>query len=147
MPIVPIEIQDGVLRGVWPELTEVQRGGRTVTVAQQDIGGTTYSSTWFQYCGLQGFPSVQPAADADNRFLATSGYEWLEDIEEGEPLRVEMFDDYESWGNGIGRSGLGKPARGTWRNMEDSRPVPIQVLRTPELPRMINGEGRYSSIP
>jgi Rieske Fe-S protein len=147
MPLIPIDIQDGELGGLWPEVSEVTQGGRTITVAQQDVGGMTYSSAWFQYCGLQGFPSVQPGADADTRFLASGGYDWMEDVEEGAPLTVDMFDDYEQWGNGIGRNGLGKPARGTWRNMEGSRPMPIQILRSPEIPKMVNGEGRYSSIP
>ena len=148
MPIIPIEINDsGELQGVWPEVGEVTQGGRTLTVAQQDVGGTSYSSTWFQYCGLQGFPSVEPTSEADNRILSAGGYDWLADVEEGTPLTVDMFDDYEQWGNGIGRSGLGKPASGTWRNMEGSRPLPVQVLRTPEIPKMVAGEGRYSDIP
>jgi Rieske Fe-S protein len=149
LPIIPVEIEGGELRGLWPDTQEVQQGGRTVTVAQQEVGGITYASTWFQYCGLQGFPSVEPTADADTTLLASDvadGYAWMEDVEEGAPLTVDMFDDYEDWGNGIGRSGLGKPGRATWRNMEGSRPLPVQVLRTPELPAMIDGEGRYSSI-
>jgi len=147
MPIIPIEIQDGELGGLWPEVSERTQGGRTITVAQQDVGGLTYSSTWFQYCGVQGFPSVKPEAEADNKFLAAGGYDWMSEVENGATLTVDMFQDYQEWGNTIGRAGLGKPASATWRNTEGSRPLPVQVLRTPELPKMINGEGKYSDIP
>jgi Rieske Fe-S protein len=147
MPIIPLSVNDNdELVGLWPETEEVTQGGRTVQVAQQDVGGTTYSSTWFQYCGLQSFPSLEPATEADNRFLAAGGYDWMADVEEGTPLTVDMFDDYEEWGNGIGQAGLGKPASATWRNTEGSRPLPVQILRTPELPKMLNGEGQYGNL-
>ncbi|MFC7177286.1 ubiquinol-cytochrome c reductase iron-sulfur subunit [Halosegnis marinus] len=136
MPIVPLTIEDGELTGVWPEVQEITEGGRTVQVAEQELGGVTYSSQWFQYCGVQTYPGVEPGTDQNNTFRVASGagntYEWMSDLEAGEPLTVDMFDDYESWGNGIGQSGLGKPAVGTWRS-EDVEPqstMPVQVLRS-----------------
>jgi len=142
MPIVPLTIDGGELKGVWPEVKEVTEGGRTIQVAEQDIGGVTYSSQWFQYCGVQTYPGVRPDEDQNNTFRVASGagntYEWMSDLETGEPLTVDMFDDYEEWGNGIGRSGLGKPAVGTWRS-EDVEPqstMPVQVLRSPKIEQM-----------
>ncbi|MEF8853190.1 MAG: ubiquinol-cytochrome c reductase iron-sulfur subunit [Haloarculaceae archaeon] len=154
MPVIPIEVNgSGELVGVFPEATTEEVGGVERTVAETDVGGTTYSSQWFQYCGVEQYEGAQPEADADNVFRAASGesYEWQSDIEAGEPLTVDMFDDYESWGNGIGRSGLGKPGSARWRSeAEGVKTMPVQVLRTPELPKMINGEQGfrdYSSIP
>ena len=149
MPIVPVQINDsGELEGLWPEVSETQSGGQTVTVAEQDVGGTTYSSTWFQYCGVQQYPTVRPDLEADNRFVAEPGtYDWMSDMEQGQPLTVDDFSDYQDWGNGIGRSGLGKPAMGKWRQNEEGRSLPIQVIRSPEVPKMAAGEGKYSEIP
>jgi Rieske Fe-S protein len=149
MPIVPVEISDdGVLSGKWPEVQEANQGGQTVTLAQEDIGGTTYSSSWFQYCGVQQYAGTAPTADADNQFLVKHDkYDWLTELEVGRPLRVDDFSDYETWNNGIGTPGLGKPAMADWRATSDGRPLPVQVMRSREVPRMVNGEGRYSAIP
>jgi Rieske Fe-S protein len=142
MPLIPVEVtDDGVLTGKWPAEQEVQRQGQTVTVAQEDVGGTTYSSTWFQYCGVQQYAGVQPGAGANNTFTAKPGtYEWMSDLETGTELTVDDFTDYEEWGNEFGKSGLGKPAMADWRNTEDGRPLPVQVMRSTEIPKMINGE-------
>jgi Rieske Fe-S protein len=149
MPIIPVEIgSGGELQGLFPEAEEVQRQGRTVQIAETDVGGTTYSSTWFQYCGVQQYAGTQPGAEANNTFLAKGGtYEWTSDLTAGDPLTVDDFSDYQEWGNGIGNSGMGKPAMGDWRNTEDGRPMPVQVLRSPEVPKMVNGEGKYSELP
>ncbi len=150
MPMIPVEISSGgQLQGVWPEEQEVEQGGVTRTVARQDVGGTTYASTWFQYCGVQQYLGAQPGVDANNTFQAkiVEDYPWMEDLSAGEPLTVDMFTDYETWGNGIGRDGLGKPAEANWRVTEEGRALPVHILRTPELPKMINGEGKYSEIP
>ncbi|MHB9285605.1 ubiquinol-cytochrome c reductase iron-sulfur subunit [Halobacteriales archaeon Cl-PHB] len=147
MPVIPIEIRNGnEIHGLWPETQEVQQGARTVTVARQEVGGIQYDSAWFQYCGVQNYPSVQPGFEAETAVAAGSGYDWMQDVESGATLTLDMFDDYEEWGNGIGNAGLGKPASGTWRENDQGRPLPVQVLRTPELPKMINGEGKYSSL-
>jgi Rieske Fe-S protein len=151
MPIVPIEIaSDGTLQGVWPEVKEVDQAGQTVTVAEEDIGGVTYSSTWFQYCGVQQYAGTAPEADADNVLRAKSGYEWMSDIESGTALTVEDFSDYREWNNGIGQPGLGKPANANWRSTEDGRPLPVEILRSPEVSKMVNGERGfhdYSQLP
>ena len=145
MPIVPIEIQDGQLTGVWPEFDPEAR----VAVAR-DFGGSgiDYSSAWFQYCGIQTAPGVRPQAEQDNTFRNSPGsYEWQTELEQGDPLTVDMFDDYESWGNGIGQSGLGKPASATWRSDGASQTIPIQLIRSEQVVQLANGEGEYSDLP
>jgi Rieske Fe-S protein len=151
MPIVPITIEDGELQGVWPEVQEVTEGGRTIQVAEQELGGITYSSQWFQYCGVQTYPGTQPGTDQDNTFRVASGagntYEWMSDLEAGEPLTVDMFDDYETWGNGIGNSGVGKPAVGRWRS-EDVEPqstMPISVLRSTRIEELAQENEFYAA--
>jgi Rieske Fe-S protein len=135
MPIIPVEIDGGELRGVWPDTVEDG-------VAQMDLGGATYSSAWFQYCGVQTYPGVDPGTDQDNVFRVSSGagntYSWMSDLNAGDPLTVDMFDDYETWGNGIGRSGLGKPAVGTWRSVDVSpqETMVVQVLRSARIQRL-----------
>jgi len=154
MPIIPIEINDsGEIRGVFPEVSTETVGGITQQVAETDMGGITYSSQWFQYCGVESYEGIQPDADADNmmRSTAAPAYEWQSELEGGDVLTVDMFDDYEEWGNGIGRSGLGKPASARWRSeAEGVTTIPVQVLRSPEVSKMVNGEDGfrdYSQIP
>jgi Rieske Fe-S protein len=156
MPIVPITIDsEGALKGVWPEVKEVEEQGRTVKLAESDIGGTTYSSTWFQYCGIQNYTGIQPEPEADvtNFFRAASGppsgLSWQSEAKEpGDKMFVEDFDDYQDWGNGIGQSGLGKPAITNWRSdAEDASNIPVQIVRSPEVSKVINGQGKYSDVP
>ncbi len=150
MPIIPVEIgSDGTLQGLFPEAEEVQQQGRTVTIAETDVGGTTYSSSWFQYCGVQQYQGTQPGADANNDFLAKPDgtYEWMSDLSSDDTLTVDNFSDYEEWGNGIGKDGIGKPAMANWRATEGGRSLPVQVLRSPEVSKMANGEGKYSELP
>jgi len=145
MPIIPIEIQDGQLTGVWPEFDPDSRVARA-----QDFGGSgiAYSSAWFQYCGIQTAPGVRPQAEQDNTFRNSPGsYEWQSELEQGAPLTVDMFDDYESWGNGIGQSGLGKPASATWRSDGASQTIPVQLIRSDQVVQLANGEGEYSDLP
>ena len=113
----------------------------------------TYSSTWFQYCGIQQYEGTQPDADQDNFFRAAGGapYEWMGDVDAGTKLTVDMFSDYESWSNLTDKT-LGKPAKGSWRSEgDDAKTMPIQVIRSPEIPKMINGEQTqfrdYSQLP
>jgi Rieske Fe-S protein len=137
MPQIPIEIDDeGFLRGLWPEVREETQEGRTVKVAETEIAGYTYSSEWFQYCGVQTYPGVQPDADQDNYFRYTGSppYEWQqEEVEGGDRVNVEDFQDYEEWGNDIGQSGIGKPAMATWRSQDvpPSGTMPVQIIRSP----------------
>ncbi|PSP33440.1 cytochrome B [Halobacteriales archaeon QH_10_67_22] len=154
MPVVPVEVTSGgELRGVFPEATTEELGGQQITVAEMDMGGTTYSSAWFQYCGIEQYEGAQPDADADDMLRSASGpgYAWQSDLEGGEVLTVDMFEDYETWGNGIGRDGLGKPASARWRSeAEGAKTIPVQVIRSPEIPKMINGEQGfrdYSNLP
>jgi Rieske Fe-S protein len=142
MPIVPLRItDDGYLEGRWPEPETIERkDGTEVTVARTEIGGVRYSSKWFQYCCVQSYAGAQPDADADTRLRKKGGYPWASDIESGQPLSVEQFADYREWGNGIGQSGLGKPLNADWRTTENGRPLPVEVLRSPEVSKMIDGE-------
>jgi len=142
MPQVPIEIDDeGYLRGLFPEPEEVQESGLTFTVAETELGGITYSSEWFQYCGVQTYPGVRPDADQDNYFRYTSAppYEWQQtEVESGDRVHVDDFSDYESWGNGIGDDGLGKPAMATWRSQDvpSSGTMPVQIIRSTRIEEM-----------
>jgi Rieske Fe-S protein len=141
MPQIPLELDDdGYLRGVWPEASERERGGETVTVAETQLGGRTYSSKWFQYCGCQNYPGVQPDADQDNyiRYASQAPYDWQEQMESGAKVHVDDLQDYENWGNGVGASGLGKPARCRWRSEdlpEEKRNLvlPVVLLRSPKI--------------
>ena len=131
MPMIPVRVDDeGYLMGHWPETEEIEEAGETITVAREDMGPYTYSSEWFQYCGLQGVPGIRPDEDQDNYFRSVTapGYEWQqEDAEPGEPLHIDQFDDYESWGNHIGDAGIGKPADATWRSEDVSPADQLQV--------------------
>jgi Rieske Fe-S protein len=149
MPIVPVTVDSsGEIGGYWPEVQEVESGGRTTTIAAEELGGITYSSSWFQYCGVQSYASAQPETEANNSFMAKPGtYEWQADQSTDTALTVDDFSDYREWGNGIGKSGLGKPAMAEWRQNEEGRPLPVQLIRSPEVPKLINGEGKYSEIP
>lgn len=140
MPQIPVELDDeGFLKGVWPEVKEKTISGKTITVAETEIGGMTYSSEWFQYCGVQNYPGVQPRADQDNyfRYIGTSKYDWQnESVSAGDKIHIDDFSDYTEWGNGIGKSGLGKPAQATWRSQGVSSSegiLPIQVIRSPKV--------------
>lgn len=120
MPQIPIEIEDdGSIRGIWPDVEEVEEEGRTIQVARRDIGPFTYSTEWFQYCGLQGAPGLRPGEDQDNyfRYTEASAYDWqTEEVDGGDPVNINDFDDYQSWGNEVGDDGVGKPAEATWRS-------------------------------
>lgn len=136
MPIIPVEIdEDGTIRGRWPEVKEETVQGQTEYLAQEEIGGITYSSQWFQYCGKQTSPALLPQADQDNRFLASeqAQYEWQSELEAGAPLKLSQFEDYQEWGNGIGDAGVGKPASATWRSdgLESANTLQVTVIRSP----------------
>jgi len=140
MPIIPIEIQDdGTIKGVWPEVRTVEEAGREIQIAEMDLGGTTYSSEWFQYCGVQTYGGIQPDYESDNVFRAASGapYDWQsEAYEAGDPLNISDFEDYEEFDTGIGRGGLGKPAMASWRSQDAENTIPVQVLRAPQVEQL-----------
>ena len=145
MPIIPLEIDGGQLKGIWPEYDE-----DAGVAVQSDFGGSgiDYSSAWFQYCGMQTAEGVYPQADQDNTFRNSTGtFSWQGEYESDAPLTVDMFSDYQEWGNGIGRSGVGKPASATWRSDGDVSTIPIQLVRSVEVEKMANGEGKYSELP
>ena len=137
MPQIPIEIDDeGYIRGVWPEVKEVQEGGQTFTIAEtENYKGTdvTYSSEWFQYCGVQSYKPIQPTYESDNYFRVPAPpfpYDWMSDLSEGDRFNVSDFGQYNSWGNNIGQAGLGQPAVGTWRSQDAQDVLPIQIIRS-----------------
>ena len=125
------------VKGVWPDVKTIKQAGVEVQIAEtEDYKGTdvTYSSSWFQYCGLQSYGGIDPTYESDNLFRSTASppYQWQADtFSEGEPLAVDAFDGYTQWGNGIGKAGLGKPASGTWRSQDAEDVIPIQVIRSP----------------
>ncbi|QHS18018.1 QcrA and Rieske domain-containing protein [Halopenitus persicus] len=135
MPQVPIEItDDGYIRGKWPEVTTVTQNGVEITVAQEEMAGdVTYSGEWFQYCGMEGYENIQPEFESDNLLRsAPGGYDWQsEEYETGERIHVDSFDDYEEWGNGIGRDGMGKPASTNWRSQDSEDTLTVTVIRSP----------------
>ena len=153
MPIVPIEISDGELRGVEPALRD------DLTEAEIEEGfngsGVPYTFAWFQYCGIQSSTGLNPERNADNYLRASdepyANYEWQQNVEGGTVLTLDMFDDYEEWGNGIGRPGIGKPAIATWRSEpktenEEIKVIPVQVLRSPRVSKMVDGKGQFSEF-
>jgi Rieske Fe-S protein len=135
MPQIPIEIDGGELKGLWPEVKEEKQGGVTIEIAETELGGKTYSTEWFQYCGLETYEAIKPGYEPDqgNYLLVGSNptYDWQSEFAEDDRLTVDMFSDYESWGNGIGVSGLGKPASGIWRSLDTENNLLVNVIRSP----------------
>ncbi len=147
MPIIPVEVTDaGELRGQAP--TRAEELSDEEAQSGFNGSGVPYTWSWFQYCGIQSYAGLNPEADEDNFFRATPGtYDWMNDVEGGEPLTVDMFDDYEEWGNDIGTDGVGKPATASWRSQgEDAQTIPVSVLRSTRVSQMVAGEGPYSDL-
>ncbi|WP_227354984.1 Rieske 2Fe-2S domain-containing protein [Haladaptatus salinisoli] len=143
MPQIPIEIDDeGYLKGLFPKPEKKTVQGREVTVAETKIAGHTYSVEWFQYCGVQTYKGVDPEADMDNYFrYKEGGYDWQSsEVEAGNKVHVDDFSDYKTWGNGIGKSGLGKPASVTWRSQDvpASQTLTVEVIRSTNVEEMAN---------
>ncbi|WP_435345568.1 ubiquinol-cytochrome c reductase iron-sulfur subunit [Haloarchaeobius sp. HRN-SO-5] len=152
MPQIPIELEpidgedDFYIKGRWPEVEEIQEQGRTIPVAREEIAGEEYSSEWFQYCGVQTYAGVYPNAQEENseltnyfRYTANSKYDWQnESVSGGQRMRLSDFDDYETWGNGIGTAGIGKPASGSWRSegLEPAETMPVEVIRSERIEQM-----------
>lgn len=136
MPQIPVEIDnEGFLKGLWGEVEEVTEAGLTYQVARTEIGGITYSNDWFQYCGVQTYPGVQPDADQDNyfRYAENPPYDWQnEEVDAGDRVHVDDFADYQTWNNDIGERGTGKPAFATWRSegVPAQNTMPVQILRS-----------------
>jgi Rieske Fe-S protein len=134
MPQIPLEIDsEGFVKGIWPDVETVTQGGRQIQIAEMDLGGTTYSSEWFQYCGVEGYQGARPSYESENYFRTGSNpaYDWQSSSkEQGDRFHVDDFDDYTEWGNGIGTAGIGKPATGVWRSEGADNVMPIQLLRS-----------------
>jgi Rieske Fe-S protein len=144
MPQIPVEIDDeGFIRGVYPQVQEVEQQGRTVTVAREDLGGITYEVDWFQYCGVQGYEGLSPEYDGDNyfRYAQSASYTWQQEaVEPGDRVNVEDFADYEEWGNDIGRAGVGKPASVTWRSQDTTSTIPVMIIRSQRIQELAGGD-------
>ncbi|WP_459192125.1 QcrA and Rieske domain-containing protein [Halosimplex sp. J119] len=136
MSQIPVTVEDGYLKGVWPAATS--EGEVAEDAAVTTLGGVEYSSKWFQYCGIQTHPKVAPDSEADNylRVSEKGNYDWQSSLEAGTKLAVEDFADYGEWGNGVGDDGLGKPAAATWRSVETDASLPVQVIRSPVIERL-----------
>jgi Rieske Fe-S protein len=138
MPMLPVRIDnEGYIRGRYPEITTQMVQGEEIQVPQEDLGGITYSAEWFQFCGVQGYRGIQPSYDGDNylRYASGAPYEWQSDLA-GDRVNIEDFDDYETWGNDIGKAGIGKPAMCTWRSQDTENTIPVQVLRSTRIERL-----------
>ncbi|QSG03120.1 ubiquinol-cytochrome c reductase iron-sulfur subunit [Natranaeroarchaeum sulfidigenes] len=135
MPQVPLEVDDeGYVRGIWPEAEEAE-GPDDVATAEQEIGGVTYSTTWFQYCGSQTSPAVDPQEDRDNyfRYVGASQIDWQnEEVEGGDRVHIDDFADYEDYDTVVGDAGVGKPALVNWRSEELSPAdrLPVLLIRS-----------------
>lgn len=139
LPQIPIEIDDdGQLLGIWPEPeTQTLPDGSEFTEASMELGGIEYTTEWYQYCGVQTFGGIKPDADGEDQVLRydAGSYDWMSDVENGDPMLTEHFEDYDEWTNDIGEPGQGKPATGTWRsqNVPPEQTVPILVIKTDQL--------------
>jgi Rieske Fe-S protein len=147
MPQIPVEIDDeGYLKGVWPEVKTEEQGGISIQIAEtQDYkgSGVTYTSEWFQYCGVESYAGIEPGYDSDNYFRVGSnpGYDWeSETYSEGDKLHVDDFSDYKEWSNDVGDPGLGKPATGRWRSEDAEDVIPIQVIKSEQVEQMAQND-------
>jgi len=105
-----------------------------------ELGGITYEVDWFQYCGVQEYQGLQPGYEGDNYFRYTGGpssYDWQPT---SGVVNVEDFEDYETWTNGIGEAGLGKPALASWRSQNVDNAIPIQIIRSERIMEKIDEE-------
>lgn len=138
MPMVPIEIDDeGFIKGVYPDVKEVKQKGQTVKVARMELGGITYEVDWFQYCGVQNYAGLSPNYDGDNYFRYTGGpssYDWQPTSGK---VNISDFENYETWTNGIGEAGIGKPGMASWRSQNVEDTIPIQLIRSTNVEQKI----------
>jgi len=143
MPMVPLEIDDeGFIRGVYPDIQEVERQGETIEVARMELGGITYEVDWFQYCGVQEYQGLKPSYEGDNYFRYTGGpssYDWQPTSGR---VNIEDFEDYQDWepANGVGDADVGKGAMAAWRSQDVENSIPIQLIRSQQLEDKIENE-------
>ncbi len=124
MPLIPLTIENGEIIGRAPKPSE---GEQNPTI---DIAGIEYGMDWFQYCGLQNYPGIQPQFESDNKLYYT-GREWHSDMD-GEVMTVDHFEDWEQYQGSAenAEQGLGKPAWGTWRSQGVEQTIPISIIKT-----------------
>ena len=150
MPQIPIEIEnDGSIKGVWPQVkTRTNSQGEKVKVAEMQLGGITYSSEWFQYCGVQALPGLVPDADQNNYFRSSGStqYQWQQDVPPDQVLNVSMFKDYKEWNNNVGTKSNGKPALATWRSQDvpSGEELVVQVIRSEKIEQLAQGNSQYN---
>jgi Rieske Fe-S protein len=141
MPMVPIQIDsEGFIQGRYPDIQEEQQQGQTVQVARMELGGVTYEVDWFQYCGVQDYQGLSPSYEGDNYFRYTGGpssYDWQPTSGR---VNISDFEDYETWTNGIGEAGIGKPAMASWRSEDTEDTIPIQLIRSSRIEEKIANE-------
>jgi len=136
LPQIPLRItDDGYIEGVWPEVTTVTQDGQEIELAQEELGGRTYSGEWFQYCGVESQENIDPNFESDNLFRSAPGsYEWQDETYDGgDQIHVDDFDDYDEWGNGLGADGVGKPASVTWRSEDADAVLNAVVIRSEQI--------------
>jgi len=145
LPQVPVEVtDDGYIRGIWPETQTITQEGQEIQVAQEQLGGKTYTGAWYQYCGVESQENIEPDYEAeDNLFRAAPGkYDWMDEVyDEGERIHIDDFDDYDEWGNGIGDDGVGKPASVTWRSQNAETALNVNVIIRRRIEEAVENSG------
>jgi len=145
LPQVPVEVtDDGYIRGIWPETQTITQEGQEIQVAQEQLGGKTYTGAWYQYCGVESQENIEPDYEAeDNLFRAAPGkYDWMDEVyDEGERIHIDDFDDYDEWGNRIGDDGVGKPASVTWRSQNAETALNVNVIRSSRIEEAVENSG------
>jgi Rieske Fe-S protein len=141
MPQLVIDVdEEGFIRGRYPTVETVEQKGEEVQIAEEEIGDITYSANWFQYCGVQGYQGISPSYEGDNyfRYATDPPFDWQSsEVSAGDRVNVDDFEDYETWGNDIGRSGIGKPASVVWRSQETENTIPCQLIRSTRVERLL----------
>jgi Rieske Fe-S protein len=136
LPQIPLRVtDDGYIEGIWPETTTITQEGQEIEVAQEELGGRTYSGEWFQYCGVESQENISPNFESDNLFRAATGsYEWQDETyDAGDQIHIDDFDDYTEWGNGLGTDGVGKPASVRWRSEDSDASLNATVIRSEQI--------------
>ncbi|MFB6284042.1 MAG: ubiquinol-cytochrome c reductase iron-sulfur subunit [Halobacteria archaeon] len=120
MPQIPLEIENGELMGRAPA-----KDGST-------IKGFDYSWDWFQYCGIQSYPGVQPKFKSDDKFRYNSnGWQGKNDLSD-KVMKVSDFSDWKEYKGPAKQAteGIGKPGWGTWRSENVKKEIPVAVIKT-----------------
>jgi len=145
LPQIPVRVtDDGYLEGIWPEVQTIEQAGAEIEVAREQLGGREYSGEWFQFCGVESQENIQPNFESDNLFRASPGtYDWQDETyDAGDRIHVDDFDDYDSWGNGVGNDGVGKPVAATWRSEDADSVLNAAVIRSERIEQAVeNAEG------